>query len=159
MSNALEKWFDNKRLTAFSDFSRVHESFDRLFNELMTLRKGDGKMQEAAFSPSCEIAEEGDKYVLKFDLPGVLKDKISIEVNDDQLTVQAERQEERKHESKKTYFSELSYGVYTRSFSLPGPVDEKQVEAKFENGVLTVLIPKTEKATIESSKTKKISIQ
>ena len=58
--------------------------------------------------------------------------------------IRAERKEEKKSESKKKYLSEMYYGSYARSFTLPGPVDEKKVEAKFENGVLTVTVPKTE---------------
>ena len=60
----------------------------------------------------------------------------------------------KKSDKKKKHLSEVSYGSYTRSFTLPGPVDEKNVNAKFENGVLTVSIPKT-----ETLKAKQIAIQ
>lgn len=143
MSNALERWFDNKSLSPFRDFSQVQESFDRLFNEFMNLKKANG-MQSLSFSPSCEISEEDNNYILKFDLPGVTKDQVKVEADKDQLTIRAERKEEKKSESKKKYLSEMYYGSYTRSFTLPGPVDEKKVDAKFENGVLTVTVPKTE---------------
>jgi HSP20 family protein len=143
MSNALEHWFDNKSLSPFRDFSQVQESFDRLFNEFMNLKKANG-LQSLSFSPSCEITEEDNSYILKFDLPGVTKDKVKVEADKDQLTIRAERKEEKKSESKKKYLSEMYYGSYTRSFTLPGPVDEKKVDAKFENGVLTVTVPKTE---------------
>ena len=143
MSNALERWFDNKSLSPFRDFSQVQESFDRLFNEFMNVKKTNG-MQSLSFSPSCEISEEDNNYVLKFDLPGVTKDQVKVEADKDQLTIRAERKEEKKSESKKKHLSEMYYGSYTRSFTLPGPVDEKKVDAKFENGVLTVTVPKTE---------------
>ncbi|GIL18070.1 MAG: molecular chaperone [Oligoflexia bacterium] len=143
MSTALERWFDNKRLSPFRDFSDVQESFDRLFNEFMNLKKTSG-ISDFSFSPSCEIAEEGNNYVMKFDLPGVTKDQVKVEAENDQITIRAERKEEKKTDSKKKYLSELYYGSYVRSFTLPGPVDEKKVDAKFENGVLTVTIPKTE---------------
>lgn len=143
MSNALERWFDNKSLSPFRDFSQVQESFDRLFNEFMNLKRTNG-LQSLSFSPSCEISEEDSNYILKFDLPGVTKDQVKVEVDKDQLTIRAERKEEKKSESKKKYLSEMYYGSYTRSFTLPGPVDEKRVDAKFENGVLTVTVPKTE---------------
>jgi HSP20 family protein len=143
MSNALESWFDNKGLSPFRDFSQVQESLDRLFNEFMTLKKTNG-VQTLSFTPSCEIAEEDNNYILKFDLPGVTKDQVKVEADKDQLTIRAERKEEKTSESKKKYLSEMYYGSYTRSFTLPGPVDEKKVDAKFENGVLTVTVPKTE---------------
>jgi HSP20 family protein len=143
MSNAIERWFDNKSLSPFHDLSQVQESFDRLFNEFMNVKKTNG-LQSLSFSPSCEVTEEDNKYVLKFDLPGVTKDQVKVEADKDQLTIRAERKEEKKSETKKKYLSEMYYGSYTRSFTLPGPVDEKKVDAKFENGVLTVTVPKTE---------------
>lgn len=143
MSNALERWFDNKSLSPFRDFPQVQESFDRLFNEFMSLKNTNG-IQSLSFNPSCEITEEGNNYVLKFDLPGVTKDQVKVEADKDQLTIRAERKENKNSETKKKYLSELYYGSYTRSFTLPGPVDENQVDAKFENGVLTVTVPKTE---------------
>lgn len=143
MSNAIERFFDNRSLSPFRDFSQVQESFDRLFNEFMNLKRTNG-MQGLSLSPSCEFTEEENNYLLKVDLPGVTKDQVKVEADKDQLTIRAERKEEKKIESKKKYLSEMYYGSYIRSFTLPGPVDEKKVDAKFENGVLTVTIPKTE---------------
>lgn len=153
MHNALEKWFDKKQqLSPFRDFSQIQESFDRLFNEFTNWKKTNG-MQGFDFSPSCDIAEEGNSYVLTFDLPGVTKDQVKVEADNDQLTIRAERKEEKKTESKKKYLSEVHYGSYARTFTLPGPIDEKKIDAKFENGVLTVTVPKT-----ESTKTKQIPV-
>lgn len=153
MSNALEKWFDKKQqLSPFRDFSQIQESFDRIFNEFVNWRKTNS-MQEFSFSPSCEIAEEGNRYVLSFDLPGVKKEHVKVEADNDQLTIRAERKEEKKEESKKKHLSEVYYGSYVRTFTLPGPIDEKKIDAKFDNGVLTVTIPKT-----ESTKTKQVPV-
>lgn len=153
MANTLEKLFDRKQqLSPFGDLSQIQESFDRLFNEFTNWKKISG-MNEFGFSPSCEIAEEGNNYVLSFDMPGVSKDQVKVEADNDQLIVRAERKEEKKTESKKKYLSEVYYGAYSRSFTLPAPIDAKKIEAKFENGVLTVTVPKT-----ESSKTKQIPV-
>lgn len=152
MSNAIEKWLDNKRLSPFRDLSQIQDSFDRLLNDFVSLRKTNG-LQDYSFSPTCEVDEEGNNYVMKFDLPGVPKELVKVEVDNDQLTVRAERKEERKSESKKKYFSEIYYGSYIRTFTLPGPVEDKKVDAKFDNGVLTVTISKT-----ESTKAKQIPV-
>lgn len=136
MSN-LERWFNNKKIAPLRNFTQFEDSFDRMLNEMITT-KGD------VFTPSCEVTEEGNCYLLKFDMPGVSKNQVKVEVIDNQITVSAERKEEKKHESKKKFLSEFYYGSYSRSFTLPGAVDEKKVDAKFENGVLTVTIPKTE---------------
>ncbi len=153
MPNAIEKWFDKRQqLSPFRDFSQIQESFDRLFNEFMNLKKMNG-MEDLGFSPSCDITEEENNYVLTFDLPGVKKDQVKVEADNGQLIVRAERKEEKKTESRKKYLSEVYYGSYARSFTLPGPIDEKKIDAKFDNGVLTVMVPK-----IESTKTKHIPV-
>lgn len=144
MYNALEKWFDKRQLLSpFRDVSQVQESFDRLFNEFTNLKKTSG-MQEFGFSPTCDIAEDGNNYVLSFDLPGVKKEQVKVEADNDRLTVRAERKEEEKSDSKKKFLSEVYYGSYTRTFTLPSPIDEKKIDARFENGVLTITVPKTE---------------
>jgi HSP20 family protein len=152
MANALDRWFDNRTLSPIRDITAFEDSFDRLFNEFVNLRRTGGA-QEIAFAPSCEVLEEGNNYVMKFDLPGVPKNQVSVEFADDQLTIKAERKEEKKNESAKKYLSEMYYGSYSRTFTLPGPVDEKKVDAKYENGVLTVTVPK-----MESHKAKQIPI-
>ena len=152
MINPLEKWFERRQVSPFSDFSQLQESFDRMFNEFMNLRKTTG-LQELGFSPSCEIAEEENNYILTFDLPGVKKDEVQVEADNDQLTIRAERKESKKMDTAKKYLSEVYYGTYSRTFTLPGPIDEKKIEAKFENGVLVVTVPKT-----ESTKTKQIPV-
>ena len=154
MSNTTEKWFDRKQqLNPFSNFSQLQESIDRLYNEFLHLKKTNG-LQESGFSPSCEIVEDGNNYILTFDLPGVKKDQVKVEAENDQLIIRAERKEEKTTESKKKYLSEVYYGSYARSFTLPGPVDEKKIDAKFDNGVLTVTVPKT-----EPTKAKQIPVQ
>lgn len=149
MANALEKWLEGRRFgSPFRDLGRFEESFERMLNEFMASRKGELE-GDFSFSPSCEIAEEGNSYVMKFDLPGVAKEQIKVQADQDRLTISAERREEKKREDQKKHLSEIYYGAYTRSFTLPGPVDEKKIDAKFENGVLTVTVPKSESSQVK----------
>lgn len=152
MAKELERWFDNSGLSPYRDFSQLQKAFDRLFSEFQSMKKSS-ELKEFDFSPSCEIAEEENSYVFKFDLPGVNRDQVKVEVDKDRLTVQAERKEEKEQKTRKKFLSEVSYGSYSRSFTLPGPIDDKKIDARFENGVLTVTVPKT-----ETSKSKQISI-
>ncbi len=153
MSNRLERWFENKKMSSFRDLAQAENAFDRFFHEMLNMKKRDG-LEFSSFSPSCDVIEEDKSYMLKFDLPGITKDQVHVEVDQDRLTVHAERREEKTSDSKKKHVSEVFYGTYTRSFSLPGPVDEKKIDAKFDNGVLTVKIPKA-----ENSKSKQIPVQ
>ncbi|MEK6555025.1 MAG: Hsp20/alpha crystallin family protein [Bdellovibrionota bacterium] len=153
MSNPLQRWLDQKDGNPFRDLSKLESSFDRFFHEMMKTKKTLGQ-HDFSFSPSCEITDDGPNYVLKFDMPGVKKENIKVEVNNGMLTVSAERKEEKKQESAKKFLSEVFYGTYSRSFSSPVPVDEKNIDAKFENGVLTVKLPKP-----AGEKAKEIAIQ
>ena len=69
-----------------------------------------------------------------------------MDIVNDILTVSAERKEEKKGDDKKRHFSEISYGSYYRSFTLPSPVEADKVNAGFEDGVLTVTVPKSGEA-------------
>lgn len=152
MANLPNPWRGSFLSHPFRDFSRYQDRLDKLMNEIMDLR-GEMPSAGAEFSPSCELTEEDKKFLLKVDLPGVKKDDVKVEVSGDRLTIRAERKTEKEEKDKKRYFSEVSYGNYMRSFSLPQKIDEKSVDAKFDNGVLVVTIPKT-----EESNAKQISI-
>lgn len=142
MANALEKWMD-RQFKPTREISHLQDSFDRLFDEINIFKRTNGTL-ELDHAPSCEIIDEGTSYLMRFDMPGVSKDHVKVEIDNNQLWVRAERKEEKKREDRRRYLSEIYYGTYERSFALPGPVDEKKVDAKFENGVLTLTIPKTE---------------
>jgi len=147
----LQRWIENKTTNPFREIAKAEEAFDRFLDEISS-RKTNGSLTH--FSPTCDIEEEGNRYLLKFDLPGVKKEQVKVEVDGDRLTVTAERRDEKKSETSKKYLSEVSYGSYSRTFTLPGLVEEKSIDAKFENGVLTVSVPKTEPA-----KAKQIPVQ
>lgn len=95
--------------------------------------------------PACDLSETKDAYIMRFDVPGVDKDDIHIELDGNRLTVSGERTEEHEEKDEKQYVSEMSYGEFARSFTLPEQVDVDQVNADFKNGVLKVTIPKSEK--------------
>ena len=94
----------------------------------------------------CDVYEKGGNYHIEMDIPGFNKNDISIEVKNDYLTITAEKNNEKNEEDKdKKYIrQERNYGKYQRSFYV-GDVDTDNVEAKFENGMLEVIIPKKEK--------------
>jgi HSP20 family protein len=97
------------------------------------------------FSPGAEVNETKTTYSVKFDLPGLKKEDIKIDLHDNRLTVSGERTEEKKTEDKEhyTHMSEVRYGSFMRSFTFPIKVDAEKVEAKYDNGVLVVNLEKT----------------
>jgi len=102
---------------------------------------------ERGFSPACEIAEGDDHYLMSVDLPGMKKEEIKIEVADHVLTVSGERKREMDFDkSQKVQRYEKAYGYFKRSFTLPATVETGKVEARYEEGVLTLWLPKVQEA-------------
>ena len=94
----------------------------------------------------CDVYEKGGNYHIEMDIPGFNKNDISIEVKNDYLTIIAEKNNEKNEEDNKNKYirQERNYGKYQRSFYV-GDVDTDNVEAKFENGMLELIITKKEK--------------
>jgi HSP20 family protein len=142
MSTQLNPWnpFDELRSiqNRLSSFFGTDEGDDNRPAEL-ALAKGD-------WSPAVDITEDEDEFLITADLPEVAKDDVKVAVRDGVLTISGHREKKVEEEDKKKKFHrvERSYGSYTRSFRLPDAVDPEGVDAKFDNGVLTVHLPKTE---------------
>ena len=100
-----------------------------------------------------DLKDTGDSYVLEADLPGFDKKDINIEMNGDVLTISAERHSEHEEEDKKKNYirCERSYGSYQREFDISG-VEADKIGAKYENGVLTLNMPKKTKTAPETRK-------
>lgn len=105
------------------------------------------------FTPACEISETEKYYRIGLDVPGLRKEELEIEVKDDRLHISGERKSEEKTEKNTVLRSERRYGKFSRAFTLPQHVKTEAIEARFENGVLDILIPKEEK-----TQAKKITI-
>lgn len=142
----LDLWRNNtsplRELTSFG------KAFDRMFEEWPALRNDITKYNNKyEFNPTCEVHENKSAFVLKMDLPGVTKEDIKIDLHDNRLTISGERRVEKKEDDsnkeQKTYFSEVFYGAFSRSMTFPVAVNAEKTEAHYENGVLTMTIPKT----------------
>lgn len=101
---------------------------------------------------NADLSETDNAYELEIDLPGTKKDDISVDYSDGVLTISAQRNDEREEERKGYYLSERSYGSYQRSFRVPDSVDHDNIKANFNDGVLTITLPKTEEAQKTSRK-------
>ncbi len=93
----------------------------------------------------CDIYEKDDVFHIEMDLPGFTKDEIKVECNNGNLIISAEKNNEKedKEDNKKYLRKERVYGKYSRSFYL-GDIKEDEIEAKFENGILHISVPKLE---------------
>lgn len=118
-----DDWFRNPFLGLPSNWSRL-ANWDRLFNE------------SGSASLAADIHEDHDHYYARFEIPGVRKEEVKIELSNNLLTVSAEKKEKRGDE-------ESGYSL-TRSISVPDTVKADAISAKLEDGILTVTLPKTE---------------
>ncbi|PKP43400.1 MAG: heat-shock protein [Bacteroidetes bacterium HGW-Bacteroidetes-10] len=97
--------------------------------------------------PSVNILENQDGFKIEVAAPGLNKNDFKIEVNQGTLKISSEKQEERESEEEGKYSrKEFSYQSFSRSFNLPVTVESDKIEAKYENGILTVSIPKRDEA-------------
>ncbi len=133
----------------FKDMGVFSRGMDRWLEDIYGPSSLRQNLSRNLLSPSVEVQENKNSYQLKFDLPGVSKDQIKIDIHENTLTVSGERREEKKEEDKekKTHFSEVSYGSFSRNFTFPERIDAEKSEAKFENGVLNLSIPKSEQSS------------
>ncbi len=123
-----------------------HGFFDRVFDNFWNDSDfvANGEAGQRTWLPAVDIYENDDAFVATADLPGLKKDDIDVSLEDSVLTVSGERKFETS-EGEGTYRRvERAYGTFRRSFTLPRGVDGAKVEAKFEDGVLTLTLPKTE---------------
>ena len=100
-----------------------------------------------SFTPAVNEKVDDKGYYLEIDLPGVKKENIDISVNDGILTISGERKLEKKEEKENYVRIESFFGRFERSFKLPADADLDNIEAKYEDGVLKIFIPKKQKPT------------
>ena len=90
-----------------------------------------------------DVKEDEKAYTVKADIPGVKKEDIQVDIDDDQVSIRAEvKQEKEEKEGEKVVYSERSYGMVSRSFTLPVSVDDRAAKAEYKDGVLNLTLPK-----------------
>lgn len=126
---------------SFNNGFNLLRDFDDIFRNLSRDLALDTPTSKS-FSPQAEIKENAKGYLISFDVPGIKEDDIKIDFHDSVLRIQGERKTEHKDEQNGLFRTEKHYGHFERSFRLSDTVDEANVEANFENGVLQVFLPK-----------------
>jgi HSP20 family protein len=98
---------------------------------------------ETELKMKVDVKEDEKSYTIQADIPGVRKEDIHVDVNGDQVSLRAEvKQEKEEKKGEKVIYSERSYGMVSRSFSLPNDVDAQGAKAEYKDGVLNLVLPK-----------------
>jgi HSP20 family protein len=108
------------------------------------------------WSPSVDISESGEEYLIRAALPAVEKDDVSVTVDDGMLTLSGERRQKDEQNGEKFHKVESSYGNFSRAFALPEGIDAAAIRAECKDGVLTIHVPKTR---VEAKKPTTIKVQ
>ena len=124
------------------------------FEQMMSRLWGEGDEGWFSAVPSIDLSESPTAVEAKIDLPGVKPEEIDIQLNGNVLTISGHREEEKQEKEKTFHRLERRSGDFSRSFTLPCPVEEDEVAAEHRDGVLTITLPKTEEA-----KTRKIQVK
>jgi HSP20 family protein len=106
------------------------------------LFEGDGNETPRAWAPAVDVAETDKEIVLHAELPGMKKEEIDIQLTGDTLTLRGERRRQEAQRGENFHRIERQYGAWQRIFQIEAPIDTQGVAASYENGVLTVRLPK-----------------
>ncbi|HEY8446578.1 MAG TPA: Hsp20/alpha crystallin family protein [Thermomicrobiales bacterium] len=143
--------------------AEMEAEMERLWNERWPMgslfggRLGRGLSQNGfVWAPRADVFAKNGDLVVKVELPGVKKDEVDVSIEGGDLVIRGERKAEEKVEEKDYYRMERSYGAFYRRWPLPEGVDPDKVEASFEDGVLTVRVPK---GAVQEPEAKKIPIR
>jgi len=136
------------RWNPWNDRLYFRNRFDRLFDRsLYPVEGNDDGMTLSHWSPVVDIFDKDDHIVITAEIPGVDKDRVSVDVKERVLTLRGERSGDNEVKKDNYYRRERVYGSFERSFTLPENVDSEKITAEFKDGVLTIEVPKPEKLT------------
>jgi HSP20 family protein len=132
----------------FDVFDRMAEEMDRTFDRMFRdfgvsrgswlTRPFRSRAGEGLWAPRIEAFQQGDRFIVRADLPGLKKDDVQVELTDDAVTLRGERREEHEEKREGYFRSEREYGQFHRSIPLPEGVITESAQATFKNGVLEI---------------------
>ncbi len=137
---ALVRWDPVREIDSLQ--GEMNRLFSTFFDTPTRAGNGGAGAATRRWIPAMDLVETGEHFVLRADLPGVTEGDVSIEVENNVLTVSGERKTETEEQHEGYYRLERSMGAFSRSLTLPEGIDAEAVTATFEHGVLEVRIPK-----------------
>ena len=137
----------------FAELDELADRYGRLFGTHLPWRERLQLLdKDIEWKPAADIVERDDEYLIKAELPGVKREDIDVQVENDLLTITGERKLEETKDTDKTHRVERFYGKFSRSFRIPENVDAGAIKAESEEGVLRLHLPKTKVKKVEPVK-------
>ncbi len=139
------------RWNPYRELNQMRRMMDRVFDESLARR---WEMEDEASPLALDVKETNDAYIVKATLPGVDPKDVEITYNNKTLTIQGELKREEEQEGVRYHLRERFSGKFYRQLHLPFPVNDSAIDAKYEHGILTLTLPKSEEV-----KPKKITVK
>jgi HSP20 family protein len=126
----------------------IRDEFDRLFDQLRTtgLFGPAPRVFEAMWSPSTDFSENEKEYIVRLEAPGIPKEDLEVNVEGQTLTLAGRRDFEKEEKTEEYFWREREAGRFVRTIQLPAAVDRAKVTAEYQNGIMTIRLPKAEPA-------------
>lgn len=138
-----------RRTDGLQNLRRLSSALDDAFGDAFgnwPLGQGLEGSITSAWVPACDIFEDKDGIKIVMEVPGVNPDDVKLQIENNMLTIRGEKRQVAEEKAERVHRYERSYGSFERTFSLPSTVDGDRIEADISEGVLTVMLPKAEKA-------------
>lgn len=127
----------------FDGITTLQRQMNRLLED--TFPQEDGE-PPASWDPRVNVTEFSDHFEVTVELPGMTRDEVKLELQENVLTISGEKHSEAEKKERNFYVCERSCGQFRRSFQFPTPIKSAEIDASFKDGVLTVALPKVEEA-------------
>jgi HSP20 family protein len=153
MTTSITPHTSNKPHSLLTPLRALRDEFDDLFNRLSSDWDG-GKWLSREYCPACDLSETADAFQIRMDVPGIKPDDITVQIAGDSVQISGERKEEKEEKGKTWHRMERRSGSFSQMLRLPGAVNEDKVHAEFQDGILTITLPKTEATKVRTVKVK-----
>jgi len=130
---------------AFQSLRRLNSALDEAFGS-WPFQQDDSGAITSAWQPACDVFEDTDAVKIVAELPGVKPEDVKLSLENNLLTIRGEKKQEAEERNERVHRYERSYGSFERAFMLPSTVDGDKISADYRDGVLTIMVPKVERA-------------
>lgn len=134
-----------RSLDTMTSLRRLNSVLDEAFNGWPFQSQENGTVT-SSWLPACDVFEDKDAVKIVAEVPGVRPEDVKISLENNVLSVRGEKKQQAEEKTERVHRYERSYGSFERSFSLPSSVDPERIAASYAHGILTVSIPKAERA-------------
>jgi HSP20 family protein len=141
------------RWQPFRNVTTLQREMDRLFD---SLTEREDSLYGTGFAPAAELQTDRENVYLQLEVPGLTPEEIEVQVTADSVIIDGERKEEKHVDEQGIKRSEFRYGKFHRTIALPEKVQRDRVQAKYEHGILKLMLPKAED---EKNKTVKVLVE